>query len=169
MLDIGGWEFLLIAVLGIMIIGPKELPGAVRTVSMLLRRARSLARELQEGLEEVAHDAEIDSLTDDLKGFAQAGSSNLRENIQNAVDHDGTLKEAMDFEPDWTDDDLIGYDATEFADDNPIENPQQKKETELQRGDQDPDLSLIETGNAKPARATGSDTSQTVRKPDESS
>ena len=38
MLDIGGWEFLLIAILGIIIIGPKELPGAIRTVTMFMRR-----------------------------------------------------------------------------------------------------------------------------------
>jgi sec-independent protein translocase protein TatB len=57
MFDIGGWEFLLIAILGIIIVGPKELPGAIRTVSMFVRRARELARDFQSGLEDVAREA----------------------------------------------------------------------------------------------------------------
>ena len=68
MFDIGGWEFLLIAILGIIIIGPKELPGAIRTVSMFVRRARELARDFQSGLEDMAREAELDTLTDDLLG-----------------------------------------------------------------------------------------------------
>ena len=59
MFDIGGWEFLLIAILGIIIIGPKELPGAIRTVSTFVRRARELARDFQSGLEDVARDGGI--------------------------------------------------------------------------------------------------------------
>ena len=45
MFDIGGWEFLLIATLGIIIIGPRELPGAIRAVSIFVRRAREMAPE----------------------------------------------------------------------------------------------------------------------------
>lgn len=128
MLDIGGWEFLLIAILGIMIIGPKELPGAIRTVSMFVRRARGLARDFQSGLEEVARDAELDTLTDDIKGIAGSGDGvgNFRDELQDAVDPDGNLKEAMDFQTDWSDDDLIDYDDPEFADDNRIASPDQK-------------------------------------------
>lgn len=122
MLDIGGWEFLLIAILGIMIIGPKELPGAIRTVSMFVRRARGLARDFQSGLEEVARDAELDNLTDDIKGIAGSGDGigDFRDELQDAVDPDGNLKEAMDFQTDWSDDDLIDYDDPEFADENRI-------------------------------------------------
>ena len=62
MFDIGGWEFLLIVILGIIIIGPKELPGAIRTVTGFVRRARELSREFQSGLEEVARQVELDKL-----------------------------------------------------------------------------------------------------------
>lgn len=136
MLDIGGWEFLLIAILGIIIIGPKELPGAIRTVSMFVRRARELARDFQSGLEEVARDAELDKLTEDIKGIADpAGEAgNLRQELQNAVDPDGNLKEAMDFQTDWTDDDLVDYDDPEFADDNRIAPPDSKPAAEAPDG-----------------------------------
>lgn len=135
MLDIGGWEFLLIAILGIIIIGPKELPGAIRTVSMFVRRARELARDFQSGIEEVARDAELDKLTDDIKGVAGGDAGNLRDEIQDAMDPDGNLKQAMDFESDWTDDDLIDYDDPEFADENRIAPPEKKSKTDAADND----------------------------------
>ena len=59
MLDIGSWEFMLIIVLGIVVIGPKELPGVIRAVGAWVRRAKELAREFQGGLEEIARETEI--------------------------------------------------------------------------------------------------------------
>ena len=128
MLDIGGWEFLLIAILGIIIIGPKELPGAIRTVSNFVRRARGLARDFQLGLEEVARDAELDTLTDDIKGIAGVGPGNLSEELQDALDPDGNLREAVDYQIDWTDDDPINYEDPEFSDDQRIGSSEYQNE-----------------------------------------
>ena len=50
MFDIGGWEFLIVIVIAIIVIGPKDLPGAIRTVTGWIRRARELAREFQSGI-----------------------------------------------------------------------------------------------------------------------
>ena len=33
MLDIGSWEFLIVIVIALIVIGPKDLPALVRTVS----------------------------------------------------------------------------------------------------------------------------------------
>ena len=157
MLDIGGWEFLLIAILGIMIIGPKELPGAIRTVSIFVRRARELARDFQSGLEEVARDAELDKLTDDIKGIAgsDSGVRNFRNELQDAVDPDGNLKEAMDFQNDWTDDDLIDYDDPEFADENRIAPPEQKAKTDTPA---DTDADTADTKSTPQATTDTTDT-----------
>jgi sec-independent protein translocase protein TatB len=153
MLDIGGWEFLLIAILGIMIIGPKELPGAIRTVSMFVRRARELARDFQSGLEEVARDAELDKLTDDIKGIAgsDSGVGNFRNELQDAVDPDGNLRETMDFQNDWSDDDLIDYDDPEFADENRIAPLEQKAKTDTPA---DTDADTADIKSATPQATT---------------
>ena len=58
MFDIGGWEFLVIAILAIIVIGPKDLPATVRIVSQWARKARGLAREFQSGLDEMAREAD---------------------------------------------------------------------------------------------------------------
>jgi len=83
MLDIGGWEFLLIAILGIMIIGPKELPGAIRTVSMFVRRARERAVRAGCGARGAGgryreHEEQVEAQAADEEGEEQA-SEHVRE------------------------------------------------------------------------------------------
>lgn len=67
MLDIGSWEFLIVIVIALIVVGPKELPGLVRTVSQWIRRARELAREFQGGLEDMAREAELDKVKDSIQ------------------------------------------------------------------------------------------------------
>lgn len=62
MFDIGGWEFLIIVMLAIVVIGPKDLPATVRTVTLWLRKARGFAREFQSGLDDIAREVEIDDV-----------------------------------------------------------------------------------------------------------
>ena len=114
MFDIGGWEFLLIAILGIIIIGPKELPRAIRAVSMFVRRAREMAQEFQSGLEEVAHEAELKEVAETVKTAVDPMES-VRREIMDSVDPDGNIKDAMNFDNDSTDEDLVNYDDPEFA------------------------------------------------------
>ncbi len=118
MFDIGGWEFLLIVIIAVVVIGPKELPGAIRTATGFMRRARELAREFQSGLEEVAHQAELDKLKDEVKGMVDPGNTigDLKGEIENAVDPDRELRHAMDFDREWRDDDLVDFsDAPDAA------------------------------------------------------
>ena len=105
MFDIGGWEFLLIVIIGVLVIGPKELPGVLRTVNALKRRARELARDFQDGLEEIAREAELDKMGDEVKELADP-SGDLRNQIENTIDPHGEIRDAMDFDTEWRDDDL---------------------------------------------------------------
>ena len=74
MLDIGSWELLLVIMLGIVVIGPKELPGVIRSVGHWVRKAKDLAREFQGGLEEIARETEIDKFKNDLE--SELGDAN---------------------------------------------------------------------------------------------
>jgi sec-independent protein translocase protein TatB len=97
MLDIGSWEFLLVIMLGIVVIGPKELPGVIRSVGLWVRRAKDLAREFQGGLEEIARETEFDKLKDDLE--SELGDTNsIGQEIVDAVDPDGDFTHQFDFE-----------------------------------------------------------------------
>ncbi|NRA69760.1 MAG: Sec-independent protein translocase subunit TatB [Gammaproteobacteria bacterium] len=64
MFDIGLWELIVIAVLGLIVLGPERLPVAVRTVSDWIRTAKRMANNVKE---ELAQELEIEKLHSDLK------------------------------------------------------------------------------------------------------
>ena len=97
MLDIGGWEFLLIVVLGIIVIGPKDLPGAIRTVMAFVRKAREMAREFQSGLEEIAHDTELQKIADEVTDSISPNAigEELRQGLENTIDPEGEMRNSL--------------------------------------------------------------------------
>jgi sec-independent protein translocase protein TatB len=100
MFDIGGWEFLVIVVLAIVVIGPKDLPGAIRNVTGWIRRARELARDFQSGLDDIARETELDKVQQDIResidgdGIGNAANS-IRKDIEDAIDPDDEIRNAF--------------------------------------------------------------------------
>jgi len=84
MFDIGWQELFILAVLAIIVIGPKDLPRAIRAVTKGIRKARSLARDLQDGMDEVIREAELD----DIKETISASNMDISKQIEEAVDLD---------------------------------------------------------------------------------
>ena len=62
MFDIGWQELLVLATLAIIVIGPKDLPRAIRSVTHWIRKARGMARSLQDGLDDMVREAELDDI-----------------------------------------------------------------------------------------------------------
>ena len=71
MLDVGWQELLVIAVVAIIVVGPRELPQLMRTVGRWMSRARRMAREFQYNIEEIGREAELDGLRKDIDSFRQ--------------------------------------------------------------------------------------------------
>ena len=88
-----------------------------------------LARDFQSGLEDVAREAELDKLGEDLVGSSDPNSAigGFRKELEDAVDPDGHIRESMDYDADWPDDEMIDYDDPEFADENPMLDPKLKE------------------------------------------
>ena len=69
MFDISWTEFLLIGVVALIVIGPKELPAVLRTVGQWTRKVRSMAADFQGQFQEAMREAEMADLkkqVDDL-------------------------------------------------------------------------------------------------------
>lgn len=66
MFDIGWPELLLVMVVALVVIGPKDLPAAIRTVTMLLRKVRGMATDFQSGLDDIAREAGVDDVKSSL-------------------------------------------------------------------------------------------------------
>src|SRR5580698_4578412 len=62
MFDIGWSEFLVIAVVALIAIGPKELPGVLRMVGQWIGKARKMAAEFQGQFREAMREAEMADL-----------------------------------------------------------------------------------------------------------
>lgn len=58
-----GWgEFFVLAVLALIVIGPKDLPRVMRTFGRFVGKARAMAREFQTSFEEIAREAEMEEM-----------------------------------------------------------------------------------------------------------
>lgn len=68
MLDIGWSEFLVIGVVALIVIGPRDLPVAMRTAGRYVNRARSMAREFREGLDDIAKEADVKDIQNTISG-----------------------------------------------------------------------------------------------------
>ena len=62
MFDMGWSELLLVAVLAIIFVGPKDLPRLMRTLGQYTAKMRSMAREFQNSFEELARESELEEL-----------------------------------------------------------------------------------------------------------
>lgn len=70
MLDIGWNELLIIALVTILVVGPKELPRVLRTVTQFFRKLRAMASEFQSGLDDLAREAELQDLKQNIEKTA---------------------------------------------------------------------------------------------------
>ena len=59
MFDIAPTEFLLVAFVALVVIGPKDLPKAMRVVGYWVGKARGVARQFRAGFDEMVREAEL--------------------------------------------------------------------------------------------------------------
>lgn len=85
MFDIGWSEFLLIGVVALIVIGPKELPTVLRTFGQWVRKARKMASEFQGQFQEALREAEMADLKQSFDEVRQAASSFSARGIMSSV------------------------------------------------------------------------------------
>src|ERR1700712_3063375 len=88
MFDIGWSEFLVIAVVALIAIGPKELPGVLRTVGQWMGKARKMAAEFQGQFQEAMREAEMADLKKTFDEVKEAASGLASDNIMTSLQKD---------------------------------------------------------------------------------
>ena len=92
MLGMGWQEIFLVVVVAVIVVGPKELPRVLRTVSYWIRKVRGMAREFQSGVEDVIRETDLQDLRKELE---ETSVSDLRQSWSDANDLknevDGTM------------------------------------------------------------------------------
>jgi sec-independent protein translocase protein TatB len=90
--DLGMSELLLIGVVALVFIGPKDLPKALRVAGFWVKKARTLSREFQSSVEQMIRDAELDEMRQELK---KATEIDLDKEFQKTIDPTGSLAEGL--------------------------------------------------------------------------
>ena len=93
MLDIGWPEMAVVAVIALIIIGPKDLPRIMRWVGGWAGKARSMARQFQRSIDDMAREAELDEVkksVDSVSKFYPA------KELDKSIDPTGSVKKALD-------------------------------------------------------------------------
>src|SRR6202035_3398150 len=88
MFDIGWSEFALIAVVALIAIGPKELPGVLRTVGQWMGKARKMAAEFQGQFQEAMREAEMADLKKSFDEVREAASGFTSGNLMTSLEKD---------------------------------------------------------------------------------
>lgn len=93
MFDIGWPELLLVMVVALVVIGPKDLPAAIRTVTSILRKMRGMAAEFQSGLDDIAREAGVDEVKSSLDDMVSYDPKAALDNIADMDEGEFTLDE----------------------------------------------------------------------------
>jgi sec-independent protein translocase protein TatB len=88
MFDIGWSEFVLIAVVALIAIGPKELPGVLRMVGQWMSKARKMAAEFQGQFQEAMREAEMADLKKSFDEVKEAATGFTSGNIMTSLQKD---------------------------------------------------------------------------------
>ena len=87
MLDIGFPEFLLISFVLLIVVGPKDLPKVLRSMSSFVRKIKSMASQFHSGIDDLANEAEISDLRKEVNKIDKKSLID---------DHVGEIKELED-------------------------------------------------------------------------
>jgi sec-independent protein translocase protein TatB len=62
MLDIGSSELLMIVIVAVVVIGPKDLPRALYKLGQIMGKARAMSRHFRTGLDAMVREAELEEM-----------------------------------------------------------------------------------------------------------
>lgn len=69
MFDIGWSELLVVGLVALIVVGPKELPGMMKRIGQMIRKAKHTASNFQRQFEDAMDEGELGELKSSVKGI----------------------------------------------------------------------------------------------------
>ena len=85
MVDLGWSEITVIAGIAVIILGPKELPNALRMVTRAVRKLRALSGEMRRHVDDIVREAELQELLDQTRAIARADINSAIETAEDGA------------------------------------------------------------------------------------
>ncbi|MBC6417009.1 MAG: twin-arginine translocase subunit TatB [Rhodospirillales bacterium] len=92
MFDIGWSEMAVVVVIALLVLGPKQLPEALKTVTKFTRQARRYARDFRSGIDNIVREAELEEAREALKSVK---GTNPAKALSDIVDPTGEVDKEM--------------------------------------------------------------------------
>src|SRR4030095_3850934 len=98
MFDIAWTELLVIIVVALVVVGPKDLPRLMRTAGQWAGRARAMADQFRRGFDDIARQSELDELRSEVNRLQQTAVIDPKAEIESAMypDTSFNLSSSMD-------------------------------------------------------------------------
>jgi sec-independent protein translocase protein TatB len=93
MFDFAWSELMVIAVVALVVIGPKDLPRVMRSLGKWASRARMIAREFQGSIDQMIRESELEEVRREVQKVAEI---NLDHEVKSAVDPGGEIGKALE-------------------------------------------------------------------------
>jgi sec-independent protein translocase protein TatB len=92
MFDIAWSHLMVIALVALLVIGPKDLPRVLRTLGTWVGKARAIAREFQGSLDQMVREAELDEMK---KHVEAATNVNIERELENTIDPASEMERSL--------------------------------------------------------------------------
>ena len=96
MFDFAWSEIAVVTVVALVVIGPKDMPVALKAVTDMIKKARRMAGEFQTHVDEMMREADLGEVREQ---FNEIRNFNLRSTIERAVDSDGSIRRTLTENP----------------------------------------------------------------------
>ena len=96
MFDFAWSEIGLIAAVALILIGPKDMPVAIRTITDMIKKARRMASEFQTHVDEMMREANLHEVRDQISSIR---NFDIRGEIERHVDPDRSLRDTFASNP----------------------------------------------------------------------
>ncbi len=108
MFDIGWMELMIVGTVMLLVVGPKELPGLLRTIGKYVGVVKRQANEFRAQFDEAIKESDFSDLKKDMENLGEETESSMRD-AKNALDEDlaefddHSSLDDDDYDDDWVD------------------------------------------------------------------
>ena len=154
MLDIGWWELVVVAMIALIVVGPKDLPRILRVIGQWAGKARAMAREFQGSIDDMVREAGVDDIKKEVESVA---TFDVEKELGDAIDQTGAPEHSIEPPPPGGETEELPADdmVDDMADDMASSEPEPQADKPAEAGQAPKTQAAGESGTPAKTQAAG--------------